>query len=449
VSAKKTDISQIRKYLNGELDARAMHKLEREAQDDPFLMDAIAGYEFAETDQQPDLTELESRLQQRIDQHKTRRMIPWKYISAAASLVVILGIAYLLWPGAKSPVLKQEQLAAKTQPPVDHKISKPDTTPKLTADNTVAAVSPQVIKKSRQAVITNANPALNTGNANDIRIEEPVGNSDTKAVVEEAAPVAKNLPADVREKAQATDNYGDKAARSAMLKPKKDTTALKEVTIAGHQTFAKREVASSVTTITNQPLKSKVDGVEVTTPNKVSGRVLDELGLPLPGASVQVVGTQKGTVTDANGRFSIPTSGNATLSINSIGFESKRVAAKGNDSLNIKLKENSHSLAEVVIGYGQYKPQKPIKEAHPRMGWDSYNKYLKRKVVAADGKEGVVRLSFIVGEKGALSDFKVIKGLSDETNRQAIDLVKEGPPWEADVSGKPKTVKLKIHFSKE
>jgi len=473
--------------------------MEREAQDDPFLMDAIAGYESAETDQQQNLAQLDNLLQKRIALSKTRRLIPWKYISAAASLVLILCIAYLLWPGTKNALLKTEQMVAKTSPPVDHKIIQPDTAPKLTADNTVAAVSPQIIKRSRQAIVTNANPALNSGNANDIRIDEPVGNSDSKTVVEQAAPVAKNkqpintlakklpgihvdsagnitvqhqfitktrlngkdafgndikqatknLPADVIEKTQATDDYGDKAARSAMLKPKKDTTALKEVTIVGYGAQVKKDVTASIATVTSQPLKSKVEGAEVTTPNKVSGRVLDELGLPLPGVTVQVVGTQKGTVTDVNGRFSLPTPGNATLSINYIGFESKRVSAKGNDSLNIKLKPNTNSLAEVVVGYGQAKAEEPIEEAHPRMGWDNYNKYLKKGAIADDGKTGVVRLTFTVGEKGELSNFKIIKSLSEENDKQAIDLVKNGPPWEADISGKPKMVKLKIHFSKD
>jgi hypothetical protein len=261
----------------------------------------------------------------------------------------------------------------------------------------------------------------------------------------------KNLPADVIEKSQAIDDYGDQATRLAKLKPKaKDSMALKEVTIVGYGTQAKKEITASAATAINQQLKSKVDGVEVTTPHKVSGQILDQLGLPLPGVTVQIVGTQKGTQTDANGKFSLPTSGNATLNINYIGFESKRVAAKDNDILNIKLKEDSHSLSEVVVtGYGQVKNQAPIKEAHPLMGWDNYNKYLKKQAVANDEKKGMVQLSFTVGEKGLLSDFKIIKGLSDETNQQAIGIVKNGPPWEADVSGKPKTAKLKIHFSKK
>jgi len=51
VSKKETDILLIRKYLNGELDARAMHELERRSLDDPFLMEAMQGYEQTEGDQ--------------------------------------------------------------------------------------------------------------------------------------------------------------------------------------------------------------------------------------------------------------------------------------------------------------------------------------------------------------------------------------------------------------
>ena len=57
MSNKKADISQIRKYLNGELNATAMHQLEQDALDDPFLMDALEGYEVNGKDQQANLHE--------------------------------------------------------------------------------------------------------------------------------------------------------------------------------------------------------------------------------------------------------------------------------------------------------------------------------------------------------------------------------------------------------
>ena len=43
MSKHRDDIMQIKKYLAGQLDARAMHQLERRALDDPFLADALEG----------------------------------------------------------------------------------------------------------------------------------------------------------------------------------------------------------------------------------------------------------------------------------------------------------------------------------------------------------------------------------------------------------------------
>ena len=86
-----TDIAQIRKYLNGELDARAMHRLERQAQDDPFLMEAIEGYQSAKADQQPNLDELAGRLNERISE-KRGRIIPFRVIGIAASVLIICSV---------------------------------------------------------------------------------------------------------------------------------------------------------------------------------------------------------------------------------------------------------------------------------------------------------------------------------------------------------------------
>ena len=62
VSKRETDILLISKYLNGELNTKAMHRLERRAQDDPFLMDALEGYDRAADDQKAQLDELGSML---------------------------------------------------------------------------------------------------------------------------------------------------------------------------------------------------------------------------------------------------------------------------------------------------------------------------------------------------------------------------------------------------
>ena len=86
------DIIQIRKYLNGELNARAMHELEHRALDDPFLADALEGFEHASSDQEANLAELTDRLHQRTEK-KSRKII---HNSASNMLqYLILGKFYL------------------------------------------------------------------------------------------------------------------------------------------------------------------------------------------------------------------------------------------------------------------------------------------------------------------------------------------------------------------
>jgi TonB-linked SusC/RagA family outer membrane protein len=86
----------------------------------------------------------------------------------------------------------------------------------------------------------------------------------------------------------------------------------------------------------------------------VSGVVTDGDGEPLPGASVIVKGTSKGTQSDFDGNFSLDvTDANATLVVSFIGFLSQEILVAGQEEVTITLIENDESLDEVVlVGYG-------------------------------------------------------------------------------------------------
>ena len=92
---------------------------------------------------------------------------------------------------------------------------------------------------------------------------------------------------------------------------------------------------------------------ELGTEGSVSGVVLDEEGEPLIGCSVMVVGTSLGTVTDVNGRYSIALPrGKNQLRFAYVGYLSQTSSVNGS-TLNIRMKEDSAALQEVVvIGYG-------------------------------------------------------------------------------------------------
>lgn len=87
----------------------------------------------------------------------------------------------------------------------------------------------------------------------------------------------------------------------------------------------------------------------------VTGRVMDENGEGLPGATVMEKGTTNGTITDVDGRFSLNVSEGAVLLISFVGYEAAEISAVGND-LQINLKPDSEQLEEVVVvGYGEQK----------------------------------------------------------------------------------------------
>jgi TonB-linked SusC/RagA family outer membrane protein len=90
----------------------------------------------------------------------------------------------------------------------------------------------------------------------------------------------------------------------------------------------------------------------------VSGKVVDDANLPIPGASVIVTGTLKATATDNNGNYKITglTSGTYTVTAKYIGFANQTLTTTvgtGSITLNFNLKSDSQNLNEVVvIGYG-------------------------------------------------------------------------------------------------
>ena len=85
--------------------------------------------------------------------------------------------------------------------------------------------------------------------------------------------------------------------------------------------------------------------------SQATGVVLDESGQPLVGVTVQVKGTQRGTITDYDGKFAIDIKPGETLEFSYIGYTS--VTAKGASHMKITLKEDLQNLDEVVVvGYG-------------------------------------------------------------------------------------------------
>ncbi|MVM29683.1 SusC/RagA family TonB-linked outer membrane protein [Spirosoma sp. HMF4905] len=89
----------------------------------------------------------------------------------------------------------------------------------------------------------------------------------------------------------------------------------------------------------------------------VTGKVTDPSGASLPGVSVQIKGTQRGTNTDADGKYSLANvPDNATLVLSFIGYTSQEVAVGNRSTVDVKLSDDTKALDEVVVvGYGTAK----------------------------------------------------------------------------------------------
>ncbi|MCH7412730.1 SusC/RagA family TonB-linked outer membrane protein [Belliella sp. R4-6] len=109
---------------------------------------------------------------------------------------------------------------------------------------------------------------------------------------------------------------------------------------------------------------------------EVSGTVLDKtMGDPLPGVTVLVKGTTRGTNTDLDGKFTIPLQpGDQVLVFSFVGFSAQEITIGNQSVINVELDEDIQSLQEaVVIGYGT-QDKKEITSSVASISSEGFNK---------------------------------------------------------------------------
>lgn len=90
-------------------------------------------------------------------------------------------------------------------------------------------------------------------------------------------------------------------------------------------------------------------------PIRITGKVTDEKGQPLPGVTVMIKGTTVGTVADMNGRYTMVLPGNVkqpVLVYSFVGMKSKEIAYVGQKELDVVMEEGTEMLDDVVVSTG-------------------------------------------------------------------------------------------------
>jgi hypothetical protein len=418
-----------------------MHELERRALDDPFLADAIEGFESASGDQGTNLADLADRLNQRTEK-KVRKIVPWIPLSAAASIIIILGAGIWFFTGRSDKteakrLVVQDVVVKKQEAPAASNSAVAADTLKVEKNKVMAQTPPPKPNLSREVKI---NPKETAQYDKNTELKE------SPPALSEVSVAKANAPAAVDQSAN-SDKLKD-GYEYGYASPKKDSVGTNDMLVSD---MSKKKTANAAAAkhkgLVSTPtlLQSRVDGVSVTPDDNhtVTGTVTGNDGLPLTGATVKVQGRNFGAVTDANGKFTLQdVPKGQTISVNYIGFSGKKVKAD-QDSMRISLDPNNSSLAEVVV---TKEVENTAQSAHPRDGWKSYNDYLDKYAQSPDGKTGKEKVSFIVAPDGSLSQFKVVKSLSDDADKKAISLISTGPAWVGNADGKAKEVTVTVKF---
>jgi TonB-linked SusC/RagA family outer membrane protein len=161
----------------------------------------------------------------------------------------------------------------------------------------------------------------------------------------------------------------------------------------------------------------------------ISGRVTDSTGTPLPGVTILLKGTNNGTVSDVNGKYTlnnIPTDG--TIIFSFIGMNTQEIVVGGKSTIDIVMTESTIAIAEVVaIGYGTLSVRK-VSGSITNVTEKDFNKGASQN--AADLLQGRVAGLTITNPGGDVTTTQTIRlrGTSSLTGSSSPFVVIDGVP---------------------
>jgi len=412
------DIDVLEDYLDGKLDAKAMHFVERQALEDPFVAEALEGLKQSPKRKQT-LSILQKQLYDRVSEKPIKRKL-WGITTqrlsiAATATVAFIAVSILFF--MRETNRRNAELAAHKQGGV---------MVQLDSTTSIASVQPKpkedtvTQNSTRAALVDKAITAAKTGDlARNTKVKPALERAAQQMAEVKAAEIASESN---RAKAKSAVGFGN-------YRPSPVT--ISETVMAAAPAFGSSKIA-------------------------FSGNVIDQSnGQPVQGAVVKLAGSKNVTATDAKGYFYLPADSNAKdkdLLINAIGFKELPVAGlqdpnaiknalSGNKSLNeiaLITGSNGHKKENIAApkitlraeqnldGKSVDSITKPIP-----VSTINYNQYLENnnKLYNPKGPEQFVILSFKVKSNGRPTNISVIKSLNKKADAEAKRLIQEGPDW--------------------
>ena len=383
-------------YIQGFRKGKDAHRLEKESMKDPFLADAMDGYQQIEGKHEERIKELQTLITALSTKNRNSYAIIW---SIAACLIIGVGISsYFLFLKKNMPentFLAKETTSTTISPktPKEEIVSFPSEIKTKRDSNHASAktVTPKTEKKptivkekvsARTAIDTDITNNLIRGKVTDKNGTPLIGVNITYRQIG-------------REHRTITDINGN----FSLTKENNDDKIL--FSYIGHDTM---ELLAETT----QPMHIIM--------KESNPSILDEV-------VIAGTGTQKKIA--------------VTGAVTAVDVDKLKQAPSPNAMAGAISKENQENLM---------KDSKQIMP-EPVIGMKQYQKYLKKNMIqptdeTCNGIKGTVILTFLVNEKGRPFQIKIKKGLCESADKEAIRLIQEGPNW----THGNKLVEIKVKF---
>jgi hypothetical protein len=448
--------ADIEKYWKGQLPSAEMHAMEKAALEDPFLADALEGYQARSSEWGAgsresianDTNILQQRLAERVTEKKVAPLVKlgwWKI--AAAFIVLVAGVwAYTAINNKnKNTSLAKKDLIKKT--------------PAVPIQDSIAALS-KTNDALKDVAVTERKQST-SANSSKKEIAPIATQKETKKELSASSAVVADSNALVRqEDAKKTEERTETKSNNISIAKRASKPATDKTVQA--------ELSGTVKGVsTENDDKTGPNGrrtVAINDVNTFNGKIVDQLNQPVPNASIQIPNLNVATQTDRKGNFSFKAPDTVlSVSVASAGFLTQNIKLQKAEGFSnqITLKPNAAGLNEVVVTGYAAKEKKflsrakgvtiKILDAEPIISWDAYADYLEKNKQAPEelkDTHGDVIVSFIVDANNRLKSFSIEKSLDEELDAEAIRLIKEGPAWKL-LKGKiliPDYTPVFLHF---
>ncbi len=447
---------EIEKYFSGKLSAGQMYAMEKAALDDPFLAEAMEGYESMKgKDWKDQLAAVKKQIAEAgseakiISMHRSTGSKWWK--TAAAVLVIGSGAALTFILTKNRPEEKSTQKIAQTNTtvPVSPATKDNESLPAITES---VQTAPPPVKEENVAAngtIAQVNPQT-TGNDGLTYKEnkaQPVPDTIKSNLADIVVSGKTNppVPASVNANSPAYNNTRQ-AEETAMVKDKRAA----EQNNNDADAFKKQSNAA----------QSKK---EQSLNNFFNAQVVAADNSPLPFTNIAIKSENFGTYADVKGNFRLVSTDTVlNVEVKSVGYAPRSFLLRSNQPQNkIVLLEDETAIREkaVVQNKGVTNTTRSRRasvssdsliNAEPADGWDNYNTYVANNIHIPDELSknefhGEIELTFDVKANGTITNLRINKSMGEAYDEAAKRLIMQGPQWKVK-KGKRSSASVKVKF---